>query len=317
MRIYAKKKTGETCKQETTEGIELAECELLWIDAEKPTESDLGNIKELIGIHELALSEARKPSVPKIHEYPNHLFLVWNFIRDIPTTEKIEMSSVAIFLGENYLVTVHEIHLLELENIYERLEKDPSLYHGHPAPIVYAILDTSVDEFFPLVETLTENIDSSMEKLLVDKNEPDMKTLVLLKHRNMALRRAAASHRDVVVKLARHDVPFIPEELSIYMMDIYDHLTSIYMEVENNADLISTALDIQLNIVSNRLNDIMKRLTTLAFIFMPATFIVGLYGMNFKYMPELGWHYGYLVTWIVMIIITVSIVIIAKKKNWL
>jgi magnesium transporter len=204
----------------------------------------------------------------------------------------------------------------ELDRVLENLEKEPSLYKEHPAPVIYSILDTAVDEYFPLVEDMTEKIDTYMENLLVDQGVGDLKTILAIKHRNMAARRMIAAHRDVVMQLARRDIPFIPEDLSVYIIDVYDHLVRIGAEVENNSDLISSSLDIHLNAVSNRLNVTMKRLTTIATIFMPLTFLVGLYGMNFRHMPELTWRYGYLLAWIALIIITIVMIIIAKVKDW-
>jgi magnesium transporter len=131
----------------------------------------------------------------------------------------------------------------------------------------------------------------------------------------MSVRRLAASHRDVVMKLSRRDTPFIPDDLVVYLLDVYDHLTRISSDVDNNSDLISSALDIHLNEVSNRMNVTMKRLTAVATIFMPLTFIVGLYGMNFR-VPEYRWFYGYLYVWILMIVVSVVMIIIAKKSDW-
>lgn len=320
MRIYLQDKSGKASEPATLREVTLEDCKLLWVDLQQPTPEDpeeLDIIGGFFNVHPLAIHDFQSGvSNPKVQEFDNHVFIVWNLLRDNPSTEKLETSSLNMFLGENYLVTIHAEAVPELEDIHEKLMKDSSLFRQHPAPLLYSILDTSVDEYFPLVEQLTDSIDNYMEKLLSDEGLGELKTLLELKHRNMSIRRMVAAHRDVLLKLVRRDIPFIPEDLSVYLMDVYDHLVRIGTEVDNNTDLVSSSLDIHLNMVSNRLNVTMKRLTTIATIFMPLTFLVGLYGMNFRYMPELGWKYGYLFAWLVLALIAATMIIIARRKGW-
>jgi magnesium transporter len=138
-----------------------------------------------------------------------------------------------------------------------------------------------------------------------------------LKHRNMSMRRAVYALRDVVMRLAGRDLPLIPDELSVYLMDVYERLIRLSLEVESNSDLVSSSLDIHLNAVSNRLNITMKRLTAIATFFMPATFLAGVYGMNFVHLPEIHWLYGYLYFWVLILVISVAMAVVAKKQNWL
>jgi len=309
---------GGTASEPTSlAAVDLNDCSLLWVDLEEPTEEEMKQVGERFGIHPLALDESKLPvHPPKILEFPDHLFVMWNILRDQPSTEKLEMSTLSIFLGRNYLVTVHQETLPELDEIYARLKEDPGLYRGQPSPLLYAIFDTSVNAYFPLVEDLTESIDKYMESLLTDQGGGDLKAILGLKHRNMAVRRAVSTHRDIIMQLARRDMRFIPEELTIYLIDLYDHLVRIGSEVDNNSDLVSSSLDIHLNAVSNRLNVTMKRLTTIATIFMPLTFLVGLWGMNFRHIPEFGWHYGYLFAWVTIIVVAIVMVVFAWKKDW-
>jgi magnesium transporter len=317
MRIYLQDKAGEVRAPASLKEVELPECRLLWVDVQNPSAEELSLVGRFFDIHPVALDECQKVvTLPKVQEFANHLFIIWHFLRDDPSTEKLETTALCMFLGENYLLTVHAEASPELDRVLENLKKEPSLYKEHPAPVLYSILDTAVDEYFPMVEDLTEQIDTYMEDLLVDQSVGDLKTILMIKHRNMAARRMIAAHRDVVMKLARRDIPFIPEDLSIYIIDVYDHLVRIGTEVDNNSDLISSSLDIHLNMVSNRLNVTMKRLAGIALIFLPLTFLVGLYGMNFRHMPELTWQYGYLLAWIVLLLIAAVMIIIAKVKGW-
>lgn len=318
MLVYIKTDTGELLKRDSLDGVSFDKCRLLWVDLLKPTEEDLASITEYFEFHPVAIDSCRQSvHEPGVHEFPGHLSVTWNFLRDDPETDKLEFATLVIFLGANFLVTVHHSEMPELEAIQAKLADGAAFHRDRPAPLLYSILDNAVDEYFPLVEGLTEQIDTLMEDMLSDDETGELKDILYLKHRNMAMRRIAVTHRDVIMKLARRDVPYIPEELSIYLLDVYDHLVRIGSEVDNNSDLIAASLDVHLNTVSNRLNVTMKRLTTVATIFLPLTFIVGLYGMNFENMPEIHWQYGYLVVWGVMIAVAVVMVIIARKKDWL
>ena len=168
----------------------------------------------------------------------------------------------------------------------------------------------------PDLARLIEKIDGYVDDIVEDKNIGDVKLILAYKQTNMALRRVILSHRDVVLKLTRRDMAFIPAEVQLYILDVYDHLARQSIDVEANTDLISSSLDIHLNAVNNRLNVSMKRLTAIATIFMPLTFLTGLYGMNFRHMPELSWRYGYLAAWGVLLLIAVVMIVILKKKHW-
>jgi magnesium transporter len=188
--------------------------------------------------------------------------------------------------------------------------------HDHPAFFLYTIMNVSVEEWFPMVEGLKEQIDAYLEDMLADDKSSDVSTVMALKHSNMAVRRTISALRDVTMRLARRDLATIPDELGVYLMDVYDRLTRLYLEVDNNTDLISSSLDIHLSVVSNRLNVTMKRLTAVATFFMPATFLAGVYGMNFRHFPEINWYWGYLYFWIAIVVITMAMFVLARRQDW-
>jgi magnesium transporter len=210
-------------------------------------------------------------------------------------------------------VTVHQDPLAGLNDIWNKNKEDHELYQHQPGLALYAILDNAVDAYFPIVEGITNSVDDYQDMLISGQAAGDIETIMAQKHRNMAMRRIAVAHHDVILKLGRRDMPFIPADISIYIMDIYDLLVRVLNEVDSNADLITASMDIHLNMVSNRLNEIMKKLTIVATIFLPLTFLTGLFGMNFKYMPELGWRYGYLFAWVAFFVIGIATYMIAKR----
>jgi magnesium transporter len=312
VRIYLEKTDGSIANPASLDGVSLSDAVLLWIDLENPTSDEISRVGALINAHPIALNHCKAPDgLPKILEFPNHLFVAWSFIIDPGDGEKLDALTLCLFLGENFLVTIHSHALPGVDAIWGKLAADADLYKHHPAPILYAILDSSVDEYFPIIEDITNKVDAYQDEIMsgVEGNLP---TIMSLKHRNMAIRRAVASHRDVILKLQRRDMPFIPDDLSIYIMDVYDLLVRAAAEVDSNSDLITASLDINLNMVSNRLNEVMKKLTIVATIFLPLTFLVGVYGMNFKNMPELTWQYGYLASWIALAVIAVGTYFVAR-----
>lgn len=316
LQVYLEDGSGKSRQADSLEGIKLADCRLLWVDATAVSDQQATAIANFFNIHPLAMQQcAKSTSLPKVQEFSDHLFIIWKFVRDKPRSEAIETENICLFLGSNFLVTLHQEELEEVKAVDDKLTADPAVYRGQPSTLLYAILDSAVDEYFPIVEELTQKIDAYMEKVVTGNNVGDLQTILTLKHRNMAMRRLVASHSEALMKLARRDVPFIPDDMAVYLLDVYDHLVRIFSEVDNNSDLITSSLDIHLNQVSNRLNVTMKRLAGIAMIFMPLTFLVGIWGMNLR-MPETSWHYGYLFAWLLFLVIAGVMVITGIRKDW-
>ncbi len=313
MRVYLEKADGGITTTSSLDGVALTDAKLLWIDSLAPSDDEISRIGELIGTHPLELEYCRRPDgKPKLQEFPNHLFISWEFLCDSPETDVIETTPVFLFLGANFLVTVHRDKLSDIDNVWDKPRGGPELHKHNPALVLYAILNSAVDDYFPIIEEITNNIDMYQDMLMSGEVAGDLQVIMSQKHRNMAMRRLVMAHRDVILKLGRRDTPFVPEHLTLYILDIYDLLIRVASEVETNADLITASMDIHLNVVSNRLNKIMKKLTIISTIFLPLTFLVGLYGMNFKYMPELSWKYGYLMAWVAFLIIAVVTYFLAR-----
>ncbi len=317
MDAYVIAKDGAGRQADGLEGVVLDECKLVWVDLQDPSIEVRRHLRDFFDLHPLMVDVSLEvETVPRVLEFNGHLLVIWNVMHDTPHMEKLETASLYIVLGDNFLVTAHVPEMPEIHGIFERLRKEPAPRHDQPAFFLYSILNVTVQSWFPLVERLKDGIDSYMEMMLADDRSGDISTVMSLKHENMAARRTISALRDVVLRLARRDLALIPDELSVYLTDVYDHLTRVYLEVDNNTDLISSSVDIHLSVVSNRLNVTMKRLTAVATFFMPATFLAGVFGMNFRHFPEINWYWGYLYFWIVIIVITVAMFFVARKQDW-
>lgn len=314
VRIQQEQTDGTISELDSLDGVSLADSRLLWIDSRSPEDSEIEQIGKFIGAHPVALNYCKEPAaLPKLQEFPEHLFITWNFVHEPKDPDKLVTCNLCIFLGRNFLVTIHKEPLGGVNDVWNRHKADVELYQHEPGLVLYAILDNAVDGYFPIVEHITDSIDAYQDKVISGQSAGDLETIMSQKHRNMAMRRIVMAQHDVILKLGRRDTQFIPKDITIYMMDIYDLLVRVASEVDTNADLITASMDIHLNVVSNRLNEIMKKLTIVATIFLPLTFLTGLFGMNFKYMPELAWRYGYLAAWITFFIIALVTYLLAKR----
>ncbi|MBU4194337.1 MAG: magnesium/cobalt transporter CorA [Actinobacteria bacterium] len=317
MKIFVIDGDGNSRQPSSLEDVDLAESKLLWVDLYNPADEELSAIGQYFDVHSLVIEDCQKlVDVPKVEEFKEHLFIIWHFLRDHPETEVIEMAGLAALLGANYLVTVHNRELPELEPILSKLSDDPSHFRESPAVLLHAMMDRSVDDFFPLVEDLEDEIEVLLDDLIKDAAGNGMEMLLRLKHRNSAIRKTVMVHGDVIGKLLRPDLPFIPKSSRNYFRDIQDHLVRLGSEVDTNSEYLTTALDVLLGKAGNRMNVTMKRLAAVATVFLPLMFLVGFWGMNFESMPEFAWEYGYILALTSIAVVAIVMVVIAKRNDW-
>ncbi len=183
--------------------------------------------------------------------------------------------------------------------------------------LFYTIIDTIVDNYFITLETLSEKIEDTEEELVTKPTKDLLFSIHRLKSNIIQVRKNVTPSREIINSILRGDSKLIKETDVVYYRDIYDHIVRIIETLESNRDMVSGLLDIYLSSISNKMNEIMKVLTIIATIFIPLTFIAGVYGMNFQYMPELTWKYGYLGIWIFMILVFLGLVYYFKRKKWL
>ena len=232
---------------------------------------------------------------------------------------EIITEQVSIILGTNFVISFQEgIEGDVFEPVRERIRGHKGrIRHSGPDYLTYRLLDAVVDNYFIILEKLGQKIEL-LEKELLDN--PTSKTLQKIHHfknEMIFLRKTIWPLREVISTLQRDDSALINEVTRIYLRDVYDHSIQVMDSIESIRDMLSGMLDIYLSTMNNKLNQVMKVLTIIATIFMPPTFIVGVYGMNFKYMPELDWKYGYPLILLIMFVITVTMLVIFRKKKWI
>ncbi len=272
----------------------LAKGEFIWLDIQDPEDRDFDLLADAFKFHPLAIEDSRsKFHLPKINEYEDHIFLIWHAIKDVPETPRLETAEVDVFLGRNYLVSIHPMEISHLNKAHEECLKTPDLMKLGLDYLLHSVLDRIVDDYFLIVDRISNRIDGLEDLIFKNPDERHIKALFELKHQMLFIRKLVAPERDIINTLSRFDSEVVKGQMRIYFQDIYDHLIRVVDLVDTSRDVISGAMDIYLSTVSNRLNEVMKKLTIVATIFMPLTLISGIYGMNFRHMPELSIRYYY------------------------
>jgi magnesium transporter len=293
---------------------------LMWVHLDFPDEQELLSIlRDTFHFHPLSIEDCQSTGyqTPKVDDFDDYLFIVAHALQPGPHFDRLETNELNCFIGENYLVTSCLTPKMEPVNkIWQRLRLDERLIRRGADFICHAILDELVDEYLPLLDDMEEEIDELEDNVLTDPQQETLQRILALKHNILALRRVISPQREVMNRLSRDDFPQIKPQHQIYFRDIYDHLVRIQDLSDTIRDIVSSALDTYLSATSNHLNQVMKALTIVSTIFLPLTFLAGVYGMNFHYMPELEWKIGYPMVWFVFILLAAGMAWFFRKRGW-
>lgn len=294
---------------------------LLWVILDQPEHHELESVlKDVFKFHPLPVEDCQSIGyqTPKVDDFDDYLFIISHaLIHDHNDLENLDTNELDLFLGKNYVVcSFREESMPPIQSIWDRIEKDQRLMSHGADFLAHAVLDALVDDYMPLIDRMDEEIEWLEDRVLEKPNPETLQRILGLKHSTLTLRRIVGPQRENMNRLSRDDFQIIAEKNKIYFRDIYDHLVRIQELIESVRDIVSGTLDIYLSATSNRLNEIMKALTIVSTIFLPLSFLAGVYGMNFKYFPEINWPLGYLFVWILFICISLVMVIFFKKRKW-
>jgi magnesium transporter len=254
---------------------------------------------------------------PKSEDHGDYLYIVLRLFHE-GAGGVLVPEQVSIVLGHNWLISLQEKEGNLFDPIRERLRNGKGrLRKAGPDYLAHALLDAMVDSYFATLDKFGEKIENLEEELIGRPSPATLRTLQTLKREMILLRKSAWPLREMLGCLSRSDSTLVREQSIIYFRDIYDHAVQVIDTIETYRDMLSGMLDIYLSSISNRMNEIMKVLTIFATFFMPLTFLAGVYGMNFKYMPELEWRWGYFALWGVMIVVSLLMLFYFRKKRWL
>jgi magnesium transporter len=279
----------------------------------------LEKLGECYGLHPLVLEDILNTDQrPKMEDYGDYIYIVLKMLDQGNKSNEIVTEQISLILGPNFVFSFQEKEGDVFDPIRERIRNGKGRIRKMGADyLAYTLLDSIVDDYFIILEKLGEKIEFLEEKLVTRPKPETLQTIHHLKREMIFLRKAVWPLREMISGLERNESSLIKESTRIYLRDVYDHTIQTIDTIETFRDMVSGMLDIYLSSVSNRLNSVMKVLTIIATIFMPLTFLAGIYGMNFKYMPELEWRWGYPFIWLIMIGIGTFMLVYFKKKNWL
>ncbi len=276
-------------------------------------------IGQYFGLHPLLLEDILNTEQrPKMEDFGDYIFLVVKMLNYDDKTEQIEAEQVSLILGPNWVISFQEREGDVFDHLRDRLKKGKGRIRKMGADyLAYALVDAIVDHYFIILEEFGEAIEDTETELAQNPTRETLQTIRTMKREMIFLRKSVWPLRELVSGLERGESPLIHDSTGVYLRDVYDHTVQVIDTVESFRDMISGMLDIYLSSISNRMNEVMKVLTIFAAIFIPLTFVVGIYGMNFEYMPELRWHWGYFGVLIVMASVASGMLVYFRRKRWL
>lgn len=325
IRIMFLSREGSIREAETSEISKLLQDEkgLLWVDFEgEPDGTPTEILAEQFGFHPLSIEDAlTQCHLPKLDDWTSYLYIVLHTLEFGADSSEVINKELDVFLGRNYLVTIHEQEMKPLDKIRINSFRDPKMLKKGSDYLLYLICDLVIGGFLDVVEALDEQVED-LENLIIDNPSKEVLPKIFnYKRTLLGLRRYITHQREVFDKLSREPHSQIDERDRMYFRDLYDHLVRLYDITESMRDIVSGALDIYLSVVNNRMNDIMKTLTTIATIFMPISFLTGFFGMNF-FSPSGRLDFwtdviGFGIAFLIIVATPISMVYWMKKRGWM
>lgn len=294
----------------------------LWVDMLDPTAEESAFVFEkAFHFHPLAIEDAVNDThIPKLDDYGSYLFLVFHTVKLGSEPMDLDTFEVDVFLGPNYLITRHDDVRQTIEQCWNHdFHVNNGLARG-PAFLLYQLLDKQIDGYIPIIDQFEQQLELLGDQLFRNgssEHTVQLNDILTAKSSALRLRRILIPQRELLNRLATSDYTVVPSDMRIYFRDVYDHLFRLSDLADGMRDLSGSTIETHLALVNNKMNEIVKLLTMISTIFIPLSFIAGVYGMNFEFMPELHWRYGYLMVWAIFLIVGGSLLYWFRRKKWL
>ncbi|RNC28601.1 MAG: Cobalt/magnesium transport protein CorA [Candidatus Dichloromethanomonas elyunquensis] len=313
LRILAISEDLKTLPINLVEELDCPGISWYWLDFCDPDERETIVLEEYFHFHHLSIEDAVfSLNRPKMDYYDQYIFLIINALNQ----ETLDPEEISLFIGKHYIVSYHKKPLPEMEEAWNKVVKNQKGWENGPAFAAHQIMDKVVDRFFPAVSQIEDyltDLEDRSEKQFIRKLIDEV---FLVRRKLLKLRRLVNSMRDLLYRIINSERLESLQNHKMYFSDIYDHLLKLSDMIESSRDMTADMRDSYLSINTNRMNTHMVVLTVITTIFIPLTFIVGIYGMNFKYMPELEWKYGYFMILSIMLVLGIGMYLWFKRKGW-
>jgi magnesium transporter len=289
---------------------------LLWIDLVNPSTSEIDVLASEFDFHPLAREDAlHRQQRPKLDQYGEDLFIV--FYAFIADGEDVTHEEVHFYVSPQVVLTISTRPVAAIQDVRKRWCSAPPRSGQTAGMLLYALLDAIVDDYFPVIDHLSDLLDAAQERIFEQAEPADQQYVYAIIRRLLAARRILGPQRDVMNQLVRRDTPIVEQAMIPYFQDVYDHILRVSETIDAYREYVAAAIDVQLSATSNRLNEVMKRMTGLSIILMSITLVASIYGMNFVNMPELDWTYGYPLALGMMLAIGGTIYLLFRRSNYL
>jgi len=317
--LNSKTKTfSEDCIAADISELREVEGNIIWADVSDPTSHDFEELAEEFGFHHLSIEDCQNEHQrPKDEEYEGYYFIVLYEAELVGPNDRLELRELNIFLGRNYLVTVHSRPIRAIVTASRLWHEWTDRAEQGAGLLAYLLIDGIVDDYLPLLDLVSDRMDDLEDSIFGEWRAESIEDIFTIKKKLLYLRRAITPLRDVFNMLLRREQPIFPREIHIYFQDVFDHLIRVADTIDTLRDMLGSTMDAYLSVSGNRMNKIMKRLTSISTILMSVTLIAGIYGMNFTLMPELRWRYGYVYALSSMVLVGIALYIYLKKIKWI
>jgi magnesium transporter len=297
----------------------LAAKKTVWVDLDGSGPEISQLLSETFKFHPLLVEDIlEQQDNAKVEDYGTHIYLAVLAIASEPRDcTKLHSDDLDLVLGDSWLVTHHIGPSRTVEEVVHGLEKNPRPFEHGPSAIAHTLLDRLVDDYMPVIDAFDDELESLERAVIDDPSRGLLARLFEVKRSLQLLRRTSIHQREVLQRLARGEFDEIPQSALPFFRDVLDHFVRVADLADSYRELLSNDLDAYLSVLSNRMNEVMKTLTIVTTLLLPATFVVGLYGMNFEHIPELHWRYGYLYCWVVLIALFLSMLGWFKYRKWI
>jgi magnesium transporter len=294
------------------------EDKFVWIGLHEPDESLLQEAQQQFGLHDLAIEDAhRAHQRPKIEAYGDTLFIVLRTVQMKPGTNEVLFGETHFFVGRNFMLSVRHGSTLSYGEVRTRCETTPHLLRKGPSFALYAVIDAIIDRYFPVVDELGEELQRLEDEVFAQRPSREIITNIYnLKRELLEVKRAISPVMDICNRLMRFETQLIPEETHPYFRDIYDHTVRINEMVDSTRELLNGVLEVNFSLISIAQNEVSKKFAGWAAILGIPTLVAGIYGMNFAFMPELNWHFGYPVVLGMTVLVCVFLYWRFKQSGW-
>jgi len=308
----------ENCLAADISELRIEDQNVVWADVSDPTSTDFEELAEEFGFHPLSIEDCRNEHQrPKVEEYPGYYFIVLYEAQLAGTNDRLELRELNIFLGKNYLVTVHSRPIRAIDTASRLWHEWTDRSEQGAGLLAYLLIDAIVDDYLPLLDVVSERMDDLEDSIFGEFRPEAIEEIFSIKKKLLYLRRSITPLRDVFNTMLRREQPIFPREIHVYFQDVFDHLIRVSDTIDTLRDMLGSTMDAYLSVSGNRMNQIMKRLTSISTVLMSVTLVAGIYGMNFTLMPELQWRYGYVFALLSMVGIGVALYVYFRKINWL